>query len=153
MNIADTITFIQLAHGGQNDRAGKPYWTHPVSVMTRLGDDATEEERIAALLHDILEDTDYTADGLLALGFSGSVVEAVKLLTRPAGPTYMEWIRSIAASGNRTAIRVKIADNDGTLTYENGWFVFRHEHRLEARYRASKLADMKENLLRRSEKP
>jgi hypothetical protein len=66
-------------------------------------------------LHDVIEDTEYTADDLLAMGYPREVVKAVQLLSRPQGesrPNYMDWIRSIAASGNRLAIRVKIADNE-----------------------------------------
>lgn len=113
--IDDTIAFIQKAHAGQTDKAGNPYWQHPVSVMRRLGPDASWQERQVALLHDVIEDTDHTAADLLALGYPPEVVDAVQLLSRPQGenrPTYMNWIRSIAASGNRLAIRVKIADNE-----------------------------------------
>jgi (p)ppGpp synthase/HD superfamily hydrolase len=111
--IDETIEFIKSAHAGQSDKAGNPYWMHPVSVMRRLGEDACEDAKIAALLHDVLEDTEYTADDLLVMGYSPEVVEAVRLLSRPKGGlTYMNWIRTIAASGNKIAIRVKIADNE-----------------------------------------
>jgi (p)ppGpp synthase/HD superfamily hydrolase len=110
--IEQTVAFIQMAHTGQKDKAGNPYWHHPVSVMRRLGDDATEAERLTALLHDVIEDTTYTADDLLAIGYPQEVVSAVQMLSRPQGLTYMEWIRSLAASGNHIAIRVKIADNE-----------------------------------------
>src|SRR5262249_56758543 len=101
------------AHADQTDKAGVPYWQHPVAVMQRLGDHASESERLAALLHDVIEDTGHTAADLRAMGYSNEVVEAVLLLSRPNGPdrpTYLDWIRSLAASGNRTAIKVKIPD-------------------------------------------
>jgi hypothetical protein len=64
--VDETIAFIKRAHAGQVDKAGNPYWQHPVSVMGRLGPDATESEKLAALLHDVIEDTDHAAADLLA---------------------------------------------------------------------------------------
>lgn len=110
--IDDTIEFIKRAHMGQFDKGGVEYWKHPVSVMNRLPPDASLNEKLAALLHDVLEDTEYTAQDLLTLGYPHEVVDTVKMLSRPDGMTYMDWIRSIAASGNMAAIRVKIADNE-----------------------------------------
>lgn len=114
--VEGTIEFIKVAHGTQVDKAKRPYWLHPVRVMYRLGEDASLEEKLAALLHDVVEDTAWSVDGLRSRGvFPDPVLDAVALLTRPAGadrPTYMDYIRSIAASGNRIAIRVKIADNE-----------------------------------------
>jgi hypothetical protein len=112
MIIEETIEFIKRAHAGQTDKGGNPYWLHPVSVMRRLGEDASEAEKLTALLHDVIEDTHYTAENLLSMGYPAEVVTAVVVLSRPEGPTYIDWIKSIAASGNRIAIRVKIADNE-----------------------------------------
>lgn len=136
----ETMAFIYKAHRGQVDKGGIDYWMHPVLVAHRLGNDATETERLVALLHDVIEDTKYTADDLRARGYSKEVVDAVVLLSRPKGdtadcrlgdqcrcvaemsacpmwetiprPTYREWIRKIAASGNLVAIKVKIADSE-----------------------------------------
>lgn len=110
--ISETIAFIQEAHAGQLDKGGNPYWLHPVSVMKRLGDDAPEAAKHAALLHDVLEDTPITAGDLRERGYSKEIVTAAQMLSRPPGLTYMDWIRSIAKSGNATVIRVKIADNE-----------------------------------------
>lgn len=111
-SLEETISFIQAAHAGQTDKSGKPYWQHLVSVMRRLGENATENEKRVALLHDVIEDTPYGAADLRRLGYADDVVTAVEMLSRPQGVGYLDWIRSIAASGNRVAIRVKIADNE-----------------------------------------
>lgn len=110
--IEDTIEFIRAAHAGQTDKGGQPYWQHPVAVMRRLGPSASETEKLTALLHDVIEDTHTSADDLRRLGFAEEVIAAVGLLTRPKAIAYLDWIRSIAASGNELAIRVKIADNE-----------------------------------------
>jgi (p)ppGpp synthase/HD superfamily hydrolase len=112
-SIEETIAFIRKAHDGQVDKAGMPYWKHPVSVMQRLGPDASDDEKHAALLHDVVEDTTYTLTDLLNMGYSEAAVEAVRLLTKPEIKVpYLDWVRGLAASGNMIAIRVKIADNE-----------------------------------------
>jgi (p)ppGpp synthase/HD superfamily hydrolase len=119
-SIDDTIVLIQKAHAGQFDWTGAPYWTHPVEVMVLLGPDATEAERKAALLHDVVEDTSETIESLRQRGYSEEVLAIVGLVTREkphergdgVAQTYIEWIRDIVVgSGNRSAMRVKLADN------------------------------------------
>ena len=113
-SVERTFEIMKIAHEGQTDRAGRPYWEHPLSVMRRLGDDASDDSRRVALLHDVLEDTSLDEDDLRALGFSETVVEAVVLLTRDktSKGSYLDWIKGLAECGNRMAIRVKIADNE-----------------------------------------
>ena len=55
--VEQTRHLIQLLHYGQTDKAGKPYHEHCERVADLLGEDTTDEERIVALLHDVLEDT------------------------------------------------------------------------------------------------
>lgn len=111
-SIDDTIAFIQRAHVGQVDKDGTDYWKHPVAVMSRLPADCDHEIKLAALLHDVLEDTAYTRADLEAFGFSARTLDAVELLTLRPGDTrtYPEKIDALIASGNRDAIMVKFAD-------------------------------------------
>jgi (p)ppGpp synthase/HD superfamily hydrolase len=95
------------AHRNQLDRAGLPYVYHPYHLAERMED---ETSVCAALLHDVVEDTELTFDDLIAQGISQEVVDALRLLTHPEGMPYMEYVRRIAASGNPHAIRVKLAD-------------------------------------------
>lgn len=136
-SIEDTVNFISCAHHEQYDKGGNPYWWHPVSVMHRLGPDASHEEKLVALLHDVLEDTEWTAADLLAAGYSQAVVEAVQLLTRPEGPTYLDWVRSIVATGNRLAIRVKIADNEDNSSIERVHYLPAKDQERTKRYAKS----------------
>lgn len=106
-----TIEFIRRAHAGQVDKGGQPYHLHPMAVAELLPPESDEDEYLAALLHDVLEDTDATESDLRDLGYSEKTIDIVKLLTRPSGLAYLDWIRQIAASGNQGAIRVKLADN------------------------------------------
>ena len=116
MRFLEAVKFIQKAHGGQTDKAGVPYWRHPYRVAMYYQDlfpDATENELVAALLHDVVEDTAYTFDDLAAMGVPNMVLSVLELVTKEEKPrtkTYLEWIEWIAESGNQTAIRVKLAD-------------------------------------------
>ena len=94
------------AHHGQRDRAGTPYWVHLATVagLVRPG-----VERTAAWLHDVLEDTDRTAEDLRRAGVDGEVVAVVEALTRRDGETYARHIERVAASGP-AAVAVKRAD-------------------------------------------
>ena len=102
-----------------NDEGGVPYWEHPVRVMHRLPDDATMNEKLAALLHDVIEDTGYTANDLRDMGYPDEVVNLIRRLTRPRlGETYHEWIAALAMRGDKSAIRIKIADNHDNIDPE-----------------------------------
>jgi (p)ppGpp synthase/HD superfamily hydrolase len=116
--VESTIEFIKSAHAGQVDKAGVTYWHHPVSVMKRLGTDAPDDYKLAALLHDVFEDTKYGAADLRAMGYAERVVEAVLRLTKVEEIPYLENIERIAASGDKIAIAVKIADNEDNLDPE-----------------------------------
>lgn len=99
------ISIAASAHAGQLEKNGAPYVLHPLRVMLAVsGDDA----RIAAVLHDVVEDTDTTLDDLRAAGFSLAVVEAVALLTHDKSTDYFAYVR--AAAANSIARRVKRAD-------------------------------------------
>lgn len=93
------------AHKGQTDRSGLPYIFHPYHLAEQM---KTEDTAAAALLHDVVEDTDMTLDDLKSLGFPDRVLEAVKLLTHEEGTDYFDYVRKIKT--NQTAVAVKLAD-------------------------------------------
>ncbi|MBP2302242.1 HD domain-containing protein [Azospirillum picis] len=112
----ETLEFAKALHHGQVDKAGAPYWMHLERVARRLAGlfpDATKAQLQAALLHDAIEDAGATADDLRAAGIEEDAIAAIQLVSRNLDPdgTYLEWIGRIAATGNVTAIRVKLADN------------------------------------------
>ena len=99
---------IELAkqhHEGQTDKAGKPYIEHPLRVMYQV---ESEEEKIVAILHDIVEDTDISLNDLRNEGFSEEVVSAVECLTKQDGENYDSYIERI--SFNPLAVKIKLAD-------------------------------------------
>ncbi len=99
----------EICHAGHADKAGRPYTEHLERVAESVGRHA--EEAAVAYLHDIVEDTPCTLDHLVRLGFDEArIVRPVEILTRRDGETYFDYIRRIAASGDRTARAVKRAD-------------------------------------------
>lgn len=107
-NLHEQLNFaIILAtekHRGQKDRGGKPYILHPLEVMSGC---ESIEEKIVALLHDLIEDTDITEEFLRHF-FNKEVVDAIVLLTRNDDIDYMDYIRNI--KGNTLATKVKLQD-------------------------------------------
>lgn len=93
------------AHKNQLDKSGMPYVFHPFHLAEQMTD---EETTTAALLHDVVEDTDYTFEDLERMGFSAKVLEALKLLTHAPEVPYMEYVANIKP--NRIARAVKLAD-------------------------------------------
>ena len=93
------------AHKDQLDKSGIPYIYHPVHLAEQMDD---EESTCAALLHDVVEDTEMTFDDLTREGFPESVIEALKLLTHAEGVPYMDYIA--LAKQNPIAKKVKLAD-------------------------------------------
>lgn len=108
--LQQTIINMIDFHNGQVDKSGVAYFNHPVRVMVRLGPDATEAERHAALLHDVVEDTPITLEILEDLGYSQEVLDLVKLLTNVKPETHRGYIFRIIGSGNYSAMRIKLAD-------------------------------------------
>lgn len=108
--LEQAIAVALEAHRGQKDRAGKPYILHPLRVMCRVQTDA---EKMAAVLHDVVEDSELTLEDLRARGFPEEVIEAVDCLTKREGEPYEQLIRR--AGGNRIAKRVKLADLEDNM--------------------------------------
>ena len=94
------------AHKGQIDKGGSPYILHPLRVMMSVD---LELEKIVAVLHDVVEDSNWTFEALLAEGFSIEVIEALKSVTKNSyNEDYDSFIQR--AMQNPIGRKVKIAD-------------------------------------------
>lgn len=93
------------AHKEQIDKSGMPYVFHPFHLAEQMQD---EESTIVALLHDVIEDTDYILDDLRKMGFGDSVLAAINLMTHEDGVPYMDYVEQIKT--NPVAKTVKLAD-------------------------------------------
>jgi len=101
----DAIILAASKHEGQLDRAGLPYILHPLRLML---EQTTEVRRMAAVLHDVVEDTDVTLDDLREMGYSEEVVTAVDALTRRDGEAWEDYIERVASVPD--AVVIKRAD-------------------------------------------
>jgi (p)ppGpp synthase/HD superfamily hydrolase len=95
------------AHHEQFDKGGVPYIYHPIHLAEQMD---TESEIIAALLHDVVEDTDTTIADLEQRGFPPDAIEAISILTHDDDLDYFEYLKLVAE--NQIALKVKRADLD-----------------------------------------
>lgn len=98
------------AHEGQTDKSGRAYIMHPVRVAMRC---KTPKARIAALLHDTLEDTSVTIEELREQGFPEDIIAAVLSVTKREGESYESFIRR--AADNAIGREVKMADLEDNM--------------------------------------
>ena len=111
MDIIEKSLEIALkAYSGQLDKAGKPYILHPLRIMSKMD---CEYEMSVALLHDVIEDSDYSCEDLIAEGIPFEVVEAVQFLTKIDGEPYDQFIDRVI--GNVLAVKVKLADIEDNI--------------------------------------
>ena len=94
----------RYAHSGQTDKACRPYHTHPEQVAEFVKE---HKAKIAALLHDVLEDTEFPVSVLAAL-FGSEIMNALELLNHDKSVPYLEYVERL--SSNEIAKEVKAAD-------------------------------------------
>lgn len=99
------IAIAATAHAGQVDKGGAPYILHPLKVMLRM---TTLEERIVAVLHDVVEDCAISLDDLRKEGFSEDVLNAIESVTKVTGESYEDFVER--AAQNPIGRVVKLAD-------------------------------------------
>ncbi|MBP5947673.1 MULTISPECIES: HD domain-containing protein [Pseudomonas] len=99
------IAIAATAHAGQVDKGGAPYILHPLKVMLRM---TTLEERIVAVLHDVVEDCEISLDDLRKEGFSEGVLSAIESVTKVPGESYEDFVER--AAQNPIGRVVKLAD-------------------------------------------
>jgi (p)ppGpp synthase/HD superfamily hydrolase len=108
--IETSLTIALRAYAGKVDKAGREYILHPLRVMAKM---KTDEEMSAALLHDVLEDSEITAEQLLAEGIPTQVVEAVQYLSKHENEDYQDFVARLKKNG--LAAKVKLADIEDNI--------------------------------------
>ena len=99
------LSIATQAHEGQLDKAGVDYIEHPIYVASQV---CTEDEKAVALLHDVIEDSPFTAEELLQAGLPETVVTAVQVLTKEKEQDYQTYLETVKK--NPLARVVKLAD-------------------------------------------
>jgi (p)ppGpp synthase/HD superfamily hydrolase len=120
------------AHKGQRQKNGSPYVLHPLHLLHQV---ETDEQKIVAVLHDVVEDSEVTLDDLRAEGFTGSILGALDLLTRRDTDDYDVYIERI--HHNELARTVKLADLKHNMDItrieklgDNDWLRLQKYHRI-----------------------
>ena len=103
--IEKAVEIAARHHAGATDKAGNPYLYHPLRLMFSV---ETDHEKIAAVLHDVVEDTPVTLDDLKEQGFHPDIINAVDALTKRPGESQIE--AATRAADNEIARVVKLAD-------------------------------------------
>ena len=104
-SLEKALVLAAKAHEGQKQRNGEPYILHPLRLMMKMDN---INDQIAAVLHDVVEDSDWTLEMLKGEGFSEDIVHIVDLLTHRDEDSYAFYIDRLKS--NPTARRIKIAD-------------------------------------------
>lgn len=97
---------------GDTDKGGYPYMLHLLYVY---GSVSTKEEKVIALLHDVMEDKKVTKEELLGIGFPLKIVNDVEILTRIKPTEYTNYIDNIVKNGSKEALNVKLADLENNI--------------------------------------
>lgn len=109
-SLEHAIMLAVQIHHGQKDRGGEPYILHPLRLMLRF---ENEVDRIVAVLHDVVEDSDLTLDDIRDIGYSEEIVAALDGITRRKGESYEDFVtRSLQ---NPISRRVKLADLEDNM--------------------------------------
>lgn len=115
--LKESQNWAKILHADQRDKLGKPYIGHIERVVEHLRQsfvNFTDDQLHAAYLHDAMEDCGVTKSDLFDKGYKDTIVKTIELVTKPkekmSNSDYEKWIRSMIASQNIDAIRVKFAD-------------------------------------------
>ena len=132
MDLERAIEIAASAHRGQVDKAGHPYILHPLRVMLACTD---TKARIVAVLHDVVEDTDWTFDALRDEGATEEIIAALESVTKRNGEAYPDFIARSAR--NALGKQVKRADLHDNLDLSRLARPTEADHARMARYRAA----------------
>ena len=92
------VVIAAEAHAGQVDKAGAPYILHPLRLMLQM---EKTEDRIVAVLHDVVEDTDWTLERLRKEGFPQVIIDAIDSVTWRKYEDYEDFILRAAQEFDR----------------------------------------------------
>jgi len=104
------ILIATQAHHNQKDRYGQPYFLHPLRMMKSMD---SESEKIVAVLHDVVEKSEWTLEDLRIEGFPEEIIDAVDKLTKRDGEAYARHIERTKTSPLSRS--VKLADLEDNM--------------------------------------
>jgi len=117
--LARAIEIAASSHVGQVDKSGSPYILHPLWVMNQVRH-LGEDYMIVAVLHDVVEDTDWSIGQLREEGFNDDIITALSILTHIVGVPYDYYIKSIAMNTIAKAVKLKDLEHNSRITRLKG---------------------------------
>jgi len=117
--LGKAIEIAVSAHAGQTDKGGQPYILHPLWVMNQVRH-LGEDYMIVAILHDVVEDSDWTIEMLGDNGFHTKILHALTLLTHNPKQDYDEYIKMISFNPIAIAVKMKDLEHNSRITRLKG---------------------------------
>ena len=105
--IYKALEIVSILFKHDNDKGGHPYLLHLLYVYRHVD---TIDQKVVALLHDIIEDKSVSGKELLDIGFTQEIIDDIKILSREKGTDYNRYIDNIVKNGSYNALCVKLAD-------------------------------------------
>ena len=105
--IYKSLEIVTRIFNDKTDKGGFPYVIHLLKVYEGVSDYL---EKVCALLHDVVEDTDVTYEDLKEVGYNNDVIEILTILTKLKGEDYRIYIDRIINSNNIHAMYIKLSD-------------------------------------------
>ena len=115
MSLDKAFSIAAKAFEGVFDKHGQPYFVHCYEVMRRVND-RDEDVRCAAVLHDLVEDTEWTLEQLLSEGFSERCVQLVSLVTHDKQESYEEYVLRLSSDPDARAIKMSDLCHNSDIT-------------------------------------
>jgi (p)ppGpp synthase/HD superfamily hydrolase len=116
--LALAISITAKAFEKTLDKGGKPYILHCLRVMNNVQGD--ECVKCASVMHDLIEDTDWTFEQLTALGFSDKTIGLLHLLTHQKETSYDDYIKAISVNKEATEIKKRDLEDNCNITRIKG---------------------------------
>jgi (p)ppGpp synthase/HD superfamily hydrolase len=116
--LALAISITAKAFENVLDKGGQPYVLHCLRVMNNVQGD--ECVKCASVMHDLIEDTDWTFQELTALGFSDKTIGLLHLLTHQKETSYEDYIKAISVSKEATEIKLRDLEDNCNITRIKG---------------------------------
>ncbi len=105
--IYKSLEIVTKLFNDKEDKGGQPYVIHLLKVYSGVSEYL---EKVCALLHDVVEDTDVSYHDLEIVGYNKDVIDILKILTKVKGEDYRDYIKRIIESENIHALNIKLAD-------------------------------------------
>ena len=99
------LTIASEAHQGQFSINGEPYILHPLRLLIKA---KSSEERIIAVLHDVIEKSNFSLADLKNKGFDQNIISSIESLSRRRGESYVDYIARLMK--NNISVKIKLLD-------------------------------------------